>query len=220
MLKNMWHQIFLVIFVLLVGVIIGAYIPEVKEAIRLNNGILLLKYATWFTAITTILFWFWQINQTRNKTEIEMALKMGEKFDSASMVRHRVQASRSLLKDKIGPNPSVDTILNYFEEIDFLLEKRAISVEVAWNFFSYWVLHYCVATKEYREESQEGGSDILGFGGSESLFNRLIKIEKKHFIAEGKVFVEINGNDIEDFLIEESVLEGKPEHFRIKARRN
>jgi hypothetical protein len=219
MLKNVWHQIFLVVLVFLIGVVIGVYVPEVNESIRTSHGIVLLKYATWFTAFSTILFWFWQINQAKNKTEIEMALRMGEKFDSATMVKHRVQASRSLLKDNVAPNPSVDAILNYFEEIDFLLEKKAISDEVAWNFFSYWILHYCVATKAYREEAEAGGSNILGFGGIENLFNRLIKIEKFHLNEEGKVYEEINENIVEEFLIEESVQDGKPERYRIRERK-
>ncbi|HEU0234070.1 MAG TPA: hypothetical protein VFQ94_02950 [Gallionella sp.] len=205
MLKNIWYQLILVIFVFLLGMIIGAYVPEIKDFIRFNNGVLLLKYATWFTAFTTILFWFWQINQTRNKTEIEMALKMGEKFDSAPMVKHRIQASKALLADDKESNPSVDAILNFFEEIDFLLERRAISDEVAWNFFSYWVLYYCVATKSYREKTREG-PDILGFEGIENLYGRLIKIEEKHLSKAGKFFKEITKDNVDSFLRDESIL--------------
>jgi hypothetical protein len=217
MLKNIWHQITLFMFVFLLGIIIGSYVPEIKDFIRLNNGVVLLKYATWFTAFTTILFWFWQINQARSKMEIEMALKMGEKFDSLQMVKYRVQASRALLKDDTEPNSSVDAILNYFEEIDFLLEKKTISDEVAWTFFSYWVLHYYEATKIYREEY---GEDILGFQGIKESYNRLLKIEKMHLSEEGKVFEVIKRSDVEDFLKEESILEGKPERFRIKVHRD
>lgn len=133
------------------------------------------------------------------------------------MQKHRVRASKFVLSKNNEPNSSVDAILNFFEEIDFLIEKRAISDEVVWQFFSYWIFGYFWATTLYRADAGKDEVNVDVFTGIEDTYKRLVKIDKQNFRKEGKPFKEMDKEDIEDFLFEESYLLGKPELFRIRA---
>jgi hypothetical protein len=151
--------------------------------------------------------------------EIELILKMAEKFDSEIMQKHRVKSSKSFLDGSAEENSSTDAILNFFEEIDYLLDKQSISTVAIWHYFSYWITGYYWATIDYRKEAGKSETDVFVFVGIERLYKKLLAIDKKNFNKARKTFKEHDLNDTNEFLKEEANLLGKPQRLRItKAR--
>lgn len=93
----------------------------------------------------------------RFKLGIDLILKMSERFDSPEMQKHRAIAATALLTPTTEKNMSVNTVLDFFEEIGFLWHRGAIDLEAIDTYFSSWLLPYYGATTEYRKNEMESG---------------------------------------------------------------
>lgn len=108
--------------------------------------------ATAFATILAIIALAWQIKTTRFSMGVDILLKMNDKFHSEIMVNYRKIAAQALM-DKSEIYVGIDTVLDFFEGIGFLLRKGAINKEMVYNEFSYWSVYYWEACKEYIEET-------------------------------------------------------------------
>lgn len=88
----------------------------------------------------------------RFKLGIDLILKLGAKFDSDVMLKHRATAARTLLDGQLSNSLAINAVLDFFEEVGFLLRRGAIDAEAAYTFFSYWLEAYFLATVAYRAE--------------------------------------------------------------------
>lgn len=218
--KNTWFLLLAGIFIFLVGLLVGSNYLDLSTYVRGHSIVAQLKeiapYAGWLSAFLALVGLVWQVSQARYKMEVEIILKMSERFDSDKMQSHRVQASKHLLSEKTDSSSDVDAVLDFFEDMAFLVHKKAISEETAWQYFSYWVLQYAPATEAYRDSYCKEGTGMFVFEGVEKLHEQLLKIEKEKFQKAGKIFKEVNREDIKSFLGQEINLVGKPDRFRIK----
>lgn len=86
----------------------------------------------------------------RFKLGIDLILKLGERFESEVMLKHRAAAAEALMAGDTKINLSVDAVFDFFEDVGFLLRRGAIDVEAIETFFSYWLKPYYRAWYVYR----------------------------------------------------------------------
>jgi len=121
------------------------------------------------------------------KLGIDLILKISERFESADMRPRRGRAARALLQkmgrgDTEEDNQDMRFVLNVFEEIGFLLEKKAIDLGTVYTFFSDWVHNYYYATEAIRaRQTKQGDPEI--WTGFESMFRALKDSEPSAFRA-------------------------------------
>lgn len=98
----------------------------------------------------------------RFKLGIDLILKLGERFESAAMREHRAAAALALRKSDEGDIPALDSVLDFFEDVAFLVRRGAVDVEAVYEFFSHWIEIYARASAEYRR-SDHGSLVWEGF---------------------------------------------------------
>ncbi len=224
MLKNTWLLILVGVVLILLGIIAGSYNAELSEFVHSHALAELLgrfaPYAGWLSAFCALVALVWNVDQAQYKMGIELTLKIGERFEPQTMLTHRLQAAKSLLADSVEPNHSVDAVLDFFEEICFLLEKNAIADDEAWTFLFYWLDGYYFSTKDYRIQANEEENGTAIFEGIENVHKKLMKIENVNVPPYRNPYKQMSAEEINEFLESESILLGKPERFRVRARRS
>ena len=113
---------------------------------------------TWITLIGFVwgLGTFWNAKKReRFKLGVDLILKLEERFDTDRMRGHRAAAARYLLGDGTNRNADVDVVIDFFEEVGFLLRRDAIDAAAVHAFFSYWLEAYCRASAQYRADVED-----------------------------------------------------------------
>ena len=90
----------------------------------------------------------------RFKLGIDLMMKLGERFESAAMQQQRAVAAAALLAKRKGAIPTLESVLDFFEEVAFLLRRKAVDVEAVYEYFSYWIELYARASAGYRSANQ------------------------------------------------------------------
>jgi hypothetical protein len=135
------------------------------------------------------------------KLGVDLILKLGERFEREDMRLHRSRTAMELLNGTLEDSAHINFVLDFFEEIGFLLARGALDVESVYTFFSYWIRLYYFETMQWREEArrEDGAHDV--FQGIESMFQAL-----KKFRPEG--FNPLTSTEREDSLATEAALIG------------
>ncbi|MBI3527089.1 MAG: hypothetical protein HY067_03900 [Betaproteobacteria bacterium] len=176
-----------------------------------------LPYAAWFSAFFALMGILVQANRARYALAIDLILKFGQRFDTSEMRAIRSKAGKALLLSTTDGNDCVDDVLNFFEEIGFLVDRKAIDEEAAWEFFYYWVVRYHTATIRYRKFlHDELPTEAEIYRHFESLSARLRKIERNRLPRhKRRLFADLSDREVKDFLEDEEALAEKPPRFRI-----
>ena len=104
-------------------------------------------------AIWGMVTYYWSKNREQFKLGIDLILKLGERFDAAPMRIHRAAGARAILSKKATNDPDVSAVLDFFEEVAFLVRRGAVDVGAVYTYFSYWLDAYSCATHDYRSNS-------------------------------------------------------------------
>jgi len=89
-----------------------------------------------------------ETRRARVTLQTEALLSLSERFDSQAMRKTRQVAASKLLGAEES-NYELADILDFFSTIAFLRARGAIDRELAYNQFSWWVIRYWHAARNY-----------------------------------------------------------------------
>jgi len=91
----------------------------------------------------------------RFTASLDTVWRLDSDWSSPAMVTTRSAAASALLAGR--PAPEIDTVLDFFDEIAFLLERGAIDEELAWYEFFQPMAHYWFASERYVTRERRDG---------------------------------------------------------------
>lgn len=120
----------LIMAALAAGVLIGAYWTTLRcYVVRVGIGESMLKFAPVAGPTLGIIVFLWQISRARYNQRIDLILKLAERFEKSELRAARAKAARSLLPNRKADNGAIGELLSFFEEVGFLLQRRAIDID-------------------------------------------------------------------------------------------
>lgn len=215
---------------LLIGVTCALFCPDVLSFIQHSSVKDIISTiapaAGWISAIAAISAIGWNIWRAKYNLGIDLILKLGERFEKPEMREIRAKAAKALIiQDPETGDAHIDDVLNFFEEIGFLLERKAIDAKAAWTFFHFWVDGYYHSTSNYRRCQNHQARQTPFYDEFEQLYLTLAEVDRKDQIERGRLKhgspIEASSEeDIRDFLDGEIELLGKPPSFKLAKRRH
>lgn len=105
------------------------------------------------------LWTYWRVKEReRFKLGIDLILKLGERFNADAMATCRAKAADALLLGAPAQaSHEVGAVFDFFEEVGYLLHRRAISLDAVDAFFSFWIEPYFRASTSYRADRVSDG---------------------------------------------------------------
>ena len=119
------------------------------------------------------------------------------------MVKRRREVARALLANK--DSTEVDDVLNFFDLIGYLVERKAIDAESMWIHFSDAAFGYWFATIQYIAHHREVNPHY--FDHFQKLIAELLPIEAKKRGITVEEIESLEKHRVRDFLKDESRLQ-------------
>lgn len=163
---------------LFIGALGGAYCDQLGAFLHSNGvGEFIHEVAPGVGVIVAICVFAWQANRARYTMRIDLILKLADRFDSDSMRKTRAAAAIALRSDELTNDDAVGDLLDFIEQIGFLLSRGAIDCDAVYEFFEAWVIPYCQKTETYRRHAQvtDGAPDL--YSNVATLFRALVERE-------------------------------------------
>lgn len=114
-----------------------------------------------------------QVKSLAGSVSADLALKLGDNFDSEVSVARRGRVANAFLNNlKIA---EADDVFDFFEQVGFFVRKGLIEADVAHSFFFHWVNLYWIAGRETIREKRIECSGL--WKDFEFLYEKLLKIE-------------------------------------------
>ena len=119
---------------------------------------LITAVAAFLTAIVT----GQQVRSAKLSTQADTFLRLTDRFDDFPFREKRYLAAISCLKNLSTKKPdnSVDDVLDFFEDVCFLVHKKALDKDMAWHGFYNWMRLYYQSSKNYIEEQRNAESGL------------------------------------------------------------
>ncbi|MGA3984218.1 DUF4760 domain-containing protein, partial [Ralstonia nicotianae] len=191
----------LIIAALAAGILIGAHWTTLRcYVVRVGIGASMLKFAPVAGPTLGIIVFLWQISRARYNQRIDLILKLAERFEKSELRAARAKAARSLLPNRKADNAAIGELLSFFEEVGFLLQRRAIDIDAAYEFFEYWAIPYCQVTEQYRQQERAIYPDLY------SHVERLVAALRYLELGRSGKSPDRSNDELHAFLVEESRL--------------
>src|SRR5262249_7578638 len=91
------------------------------------------------------------------------------------MLRARSRAAASLLAEK--PTADVDRVLDFFEFVSYLVDRRVIEAETAWHEFYWPMVNYWLSARPYIDAIRRRRSEHQGWQNPSAVLWRLVEVE-------------------------------------------
>jgi hypothetical protein len=110
--------------------------------------------------------------------QAESVIKLMDKFDSPQFKEKRDTAAKACLEHLEGKNPgaAVEDILDFFDNVAFLVTKGALETEMMWHPFYHWVRMYCQAAEQHINARTKDESAVWNY--LRSIYPALNELEK------------------------------------------
>lgn len=164
------------------------------------NSIAVWSGATAAFAALIVAFVNWlQLRHSRFALGVDIILKLDALFDAENMRAARRKAASALKNGTDGTE--LEPVLDFFETVGLLVRRRAIDKEIAWNYFSHWVLRYAALSLKQIHARRKAESDDTYYQEFESLVKLLTQLDiKKRKLKSPPSFPSKN---LDEFLEEE-----------------
>jgi hypothetical protein len=118
-----------------------------------------------------------QIAASKSSLQAQTMLNLMDKFDSETFKEKRQMAARACLSKLEGKKlgNEVTQILDFFEDVAFLVKRGALDIEMMWHFY-YWVRMYVQASEQEITINANNHPAILH--SLRWAYPRLIELEK------------------------------------------
>ena len=92
-----------------------------------------------------------EIGAIKSTLQAESIIKLIDKFDSHDFQEKRKRAAQACLNHLEDKNPGVviEDILDFFDDVAFLVTKGALDTEMMWHPFYHWVRMYYQAAEQH-----------------------------------------------------------------------
>jgi hypothetical protein len=163
---------------------------------QITNWVSLL---TIFIAIIALIV---QTSHSRRALQTDALLRSFERFESDKLRAFRRIAAWGLLHkgSTISEFSAIEEVLEFFGDVAFLINSKAINGRLAYNQYSWWLIRYWLCSKEYVITVRN--FDPFSWVTLEKIANKLISEE----IKEGYTDKDYSREKLEKFLEEESRL--------------
>ena len=151
-------------------------------------------------SLVALILTSFQLKQFRFAHGVDLIFELEDRFDAPEMMKARKRVAKAL-QNHISTQ-EMDTVLDFFETLGILVRRNAVDDELAWNYFSHWVLRYAALTKDHIEDRRKAESDETYWQDVEFLIERFTKIEKKKRNLKLPPF--ISPEQLDKFLAEET----------------
>jgi hypothetical protein len=101
-----------------------------------------------FSAISAIVALIIESRRSRITLQTDLLLKLDDKFYAPEMIEKRKVAAKKLLKEEF-PNPELDDLLDCFSTIAYLVECKAINMDLTWKIFEYDIIRYWYCAEKH-----------------------------------------------------------------------
>jgi ribosomal-protein-alanine N-acetyltransferase len=156
--------------------------------------------------ILSLFFIYTQIANARAISAYEFIRKEDDRFRSNYMQSNRSNLAKTILFDETNYkniDQYADFVLDYFEDLGLLLEKRLVPLYIVWSSSCYYILLYWNILSDYIYWVRKTRNDQTYFCCFEYLHKRIMKYEKT---ATKKREIEYKKRDLLAFLLEEMTL--------------
>jgi hypothetical protein len=220
-LPRLWFVLTLGLSCLAVGALAGAnwaYLIQLLKPSSFEEFVRRVPALTPILAVVglfaTVTGLWYQAHRARFNLEIDLCLKMAERWDSEHLRECRAEAARSWLKDRRAESYHLDQVLDFLEDVGFLVSRRAIGTRSAWQFFGGIALLYFEGTVDYRAENET--EDVEVWYEFDRLYNELLAVETASLKKHGKpAYKPATREELDDYFIAEMRLV-PVERFTIK----
>jgi hypothetical protein len=150
-------------------------------------------------ALVALILTLFQLKQFRFAHGVDLIFDLDRQFQTPDLLNARRLSATALHNHE--STEEIDNILDFFETVGILVRRNAVDAEIAWSYFSYWVLRYADLTKDHIEDRRKAELDETYWQEFDLLVNRLTKIEikKRHL----KSLPRFSPEQIDKFLAEE-----------------
>lgn len=111
--------------------------------------------AGWAAAVVAIGALWLQQRQSNFSTHLDSLWRLLDQFNGDDMVAKRATVAAQLLNGNIKENAQTDDILDFFDLIGYLIEKRALDKEAAWMMFSDAGCSYWYGSQNYMDAAKQ-----------------------------------------------------------------
>jgi len=122
-------------------------------------------------------------NDFRLSLAADLSMKLDDRFNSEEFEEMRSKAATALLSNE--SLESAEDVFDFFETLGLLLRTKAVTRELAYNFFFHWANLYWAAGKDYIAQRRQ--ASITLWTDFEFLYKELIEIEKKRDRASADI---------------------------------
>lgn len=109
--------------------------------------------AALLAVVVALIAMIWQARQTHASSSVDNLWRFLDDWDSAPMRNVRAKACESLKAH--GEADEIADLLNFFEELGFLVRHGSLDAQTAWAMFSDWALPYWTAAHYYIAADQQ-----------------------------------------------------------------
>lgn len=118
-----------------------------------------------------------QARQNTISLATDMLMKLTNEFDGERMQTARSRAAKFLGRASEKTNSSVDSVLDFFEQVALLERRGAIDIEFVWHAFYNWLFHYYHLTQNYRAAASADDSTV--WADLNKLYERMLEEQGK-----------------------------------------
>lgn len=138
-----------------------------------------VAFGTWALVAVTLALITWQVVAQKSAQRQTLFVQLSSEFRGATMVVARKRFAEAALKraTECDPGSWDETMLEFFENIGFMVRHNYLDVPMVWSYFSYSIFGSWLASKEYIERSQRKIGDETLFADVKWLYDRILEEE-------------------------------------------
>ena len=103
----------------------------------------------WVAAIVAFSAYLLQRRQMSFSANLDSLWRLEDKFNDDAMVAKRSTVARRLLDNDTTADRNTEDILDYFDMMGYLINRKALDKETAWMMFSDAALSYWFGANKY-----------------------------------------------------------------------
>jgi hypothetical protein len=126
-----------------------------------------------FVAICALIY---QIRRSRFSLNVELTLKLEDRFNSSDFEKIRSNAAKSMLKKQFH---LAEDVFDFFETLGYLVRRKAVDKEIVWHTFFHWVHGYWSAGAQQITKRRNEEKDQTLWEDFEYLHRLLVELDRR-----------------------------------------
>jgi hypothetical protein len=139
----------------------------------------LLEFVPALGVLVAAIALYYQILRSRFSMNLDLVLKLDDRFNSAEFKRLRATIAESILehgKEQIIDD--IEDVFDFFETVGYFVKHNALNKKIVWHTFYVWIHGYWSEGKEDIHLMRQEKKDDTLYEDFQWLHNKLLKIER------------------------------------------